>query len=58
MAAAAAHEHEVRVAGDQGGEVGGRGEGGVDLGGEAVRAVVGPGEVEFEAVGAAAALEG
>lgn len=43
---------------DQSGEVGRRGEGGVDLGGETVGAVVGPGEVEFEAVGAAAALQG
>lgn len=43
---------------DQVGEVCRCGKGGVDLGGEAGCAVVGPGEVEFEAVGAAAALQG
>ena len=56
----AAHEGEVvRVArGDEGGGVGGGGEGGVDVRGEARFAVVEPGEGEFETVGSAAALEG
>ncbi len=44
--------------GDQSGQVRRRGEGGVDLPRVARRAVVGPAEVELEAVAAAAALEG
>ena len=44
--------------GDGGGHVGGCGEGGVDLGGVAVRAVVDPAEGEFKGVASAAALEG
>lgn len=46
------------MGGDEAGQVRRRGEGGVDLGRVAGGAVVGPGEVELEAVGAAAALEG
>lgn len=46
------------MAGDEAGEVRGCGEGGVDVVLEAGGAVVDPAEVEFEAVAAAAALEG
>ncbi len=46
------------MGGDLGGEVGGCIEGVTDLGGVAVLAVEDPGEGEFEAVAAAAALQG
>ena len=52
-----AHQDEIPVADDEGSEVRGRRERGVDLRRVARSAVVGPAEVEFEAVTAAAALE-